>query len=279
MAGSSLRAAAAAVRTRLLGSARTRILLSFLVLLALSTLVSTLALRQILLGRVGERVEQALVQEVNEFRTLAGIGRDPRTSRDFTDLTAVFDVYLERNVPSAGEALFTFAAGRLYRTTASPITSRRLVEQVPSLGAVTDTERGDVVTRDGTVRYLAVPVVFEGEEGGGAFAVTQNLGQEQAEVDQAVQVAAASPWRSWRSRRSWPTSWRAACSRRSTTSRRPRGRSRRPISPAASPCRATTSSPGPRARSTRCSTASSRRSTPSARSSPTRATSCARRSR
>jgi sensor domain CHASE-containing protein len=62
MAGSSLRAAAAAVRTRLLGSARTRILLSFLVLLALSTLVSTLALRQILLGRVGERVEQALVR-------------------------------------------------------------------------------------------------------------------------------------------------------------------------------------------------------------------------
>jgi DNA-binding response OmpR family regulator/HAMP domain-containing protein len=49
--------------------------------------------------------------------------------------------------------------------------------------------RGDVETRDGTVRYLAVPVIFEGEAGG-AFAVTQNLGQEQAEVDQAVQVAA-----------------------------------------------------------------------------------------
>jgi signal transduction histidine kinase len=178
------------LRARLLGSARTRILLSFLVLLAVSTVVSTLALRQILLGRVGERVEQALVQEVDEFRTLAGIGRDPRTSRDFADLTAVFDVYLERNVPSAGEDLFTFAAGRLYRTTASPTASRRLVERIPSLGAVTDTVRGDVVTRDGTVRYLAVPVVFQGEEGGGAFAVTQNLGQEQAEVDQAVQVAA-----------------------------------------------------------------------------------------
>jgi signal transduction histidine kinase len=49
--------------------------------------------------------------------------------------------------------------------------------------------RGDVETGDGTIRYLAVPVVFGGSDAG-AFAVTQNLGREQAEVDQAVQVAA-----------------------------------------------------------------------------------------
>jgi signal transduction histidine kinase len=189
MAGSSLRAAAAAVRTRLLGSARTRILLSFLVLLALSTLVSTLALRQILLGRVGERVEQALVQEVNEFRTLADIGRDPRTGRPFADVRAVFDVYRDRNVLATGEDLFTFVDGRPYLSSASPDASRRLVERVGGLPGASGTVRGDVETPAGTIRYLAVPVVFDREQRG-VFAVTQNLGQEQEEVDQAVQVAA-----------------------------------------------------------------------------------------
>ena len=42
---------------RLLAGARTRVLLAFVILLALSTIASTLALRQILLARAGERVD------------------------------------------------------------------------------------------------------------------------------------------------------------------------------------------------------------------------------
>ena len=70
---------------RLLAGARTRVLLAFVVLLALSTVASTLALRQILLARAGERVEQALVQEYGEFKALARRGVDPSTGEPFGD--------------------------------------------------------------------------------------------------------------------------------------------------------------------------------------------------
>jgi len=70
------------------------VLLAFVVLLALSTLASTLALRQILLARTGERVEEALVQEVKEFSALARDGNNPLTGKPFGgDVKALFDVF------------------------------------------------------------------------------------------------------------------------------------------------------------------------------------------
>ena len=58
--------------------ARTRILAAFVILLAFSTLLSVLAIRQLLIVRTADRVDAALTQEVDEFRTLVR-GRDPRT--------------------------------------------------------------------------------------------------------------------------------------------------------------------------------------------------------
>ena len=176
------------LRDRLLGSARTRILLSFLILLAVSTLVSTLALRQILLARVGERLESALVQEIEEFRALTRDGRNPETGEPFgADIQAVFDVYLRRNVPSAGENLFTFVGTTPYQTTAR--LNGPLARQIAALGPIRRTVRGELDATQGRNRFIAVPVVVGGANRG-AFAVTENLEQEQDEVDQAVQVAA-----------------------------------------------------------------------------------------
>jgi two-component system, OmpR family, sensor kinase len=174
---------------RLLAGARTRVLLAFVILLALSTVASTLALRQILLARAGERVEEALVQEYNEFNALAQDGRNPLSGEPFGgDVKALFDVFLLRNVPTAGEALFTFVDGQLYRQTEG-LTGQRLVDRVRHLGAVEDTERGEIETAVGVVRYLAVPLEVEGVRRG-VFVVTVNLEQERDEVVEAVQTAA-----------------------------------------------------------------------------------------
>jgi signal transduction histidine kinase len=177
---------------RLVAGARTRVLLAFVVLLALSTVASTLALRQILLARTGERVEQALVQEVDEFRKLVRDGRDPRTGEPFgSDVEALFDVFLQRNVPGEGEHIFTFVDGRPHRcspTACEP--NQRLLDRVMELGASTTTERGEVQTPEGEIRYLGVPVEV-GERTRGEFVVTVNLGHEREEVVEAVQVAAA----------------------------------------------------------------------------------------
>jgi signal transduction histidine kinase len=174
---------------RLVAGARTRVLLAFVVLLALSTVASTLALRQILLARAGERVETALVQEVEEFRKLVRDGRNPLTGEPFGgDVRALFDVFLLRNVPSEGEAVFTFVDGRPYKST-DGAPSRRLLGRVRQLADVTGTERGEVDTTTGEVRYLAVPLEIRNRRRG-VFVVTVNLGHERAEVVEAVQTAA-----------------------------------------------------------------------------------------
>ena len=165
---------------RALAGARTRVLLAFVVLLALSTLVSTLALRQILLARAGERVEEALIQEVGEFRE--------QGERSGADVRALFDAFLARNVPAEGEVFFTFLDGRPYRSTEGA-PSERLLARVSQLGRITGTERGEVATTGGDVRYLAVPVSIDGRRRG-VFVVAIDLGQERREVTEAVRVAA-----------------------------------------------------------------------------------------
>ncbi len=175
---------------RLLAGARTRVLLAFVVLLALSTVASTFALRQILLARAGERVEDALVQEVDEFRRLVRDGRNPETGEPFGgDVRSLFDVFLQRNVLHEGEAIFAFVGGRLHDSTDSA-PSRGLSDRVVDLGVTARTERGELETMNGTVRYLAVPVEVDGRGRRGAFVVTVDLANEREEVQEAVQIAA-----------------------------------------------------------------------------------------
>jgi two-component system, OmpR family, sensor kinase len=175
---------------RLLAGARTRVLLAFVILLALSTVASTIALRQILLARAGERVEQALVQEVGEFRQLADKGIDPATGEPFgEDVKALFKVFEDRNVPIEGEATFSFVDGKPNTRGLQERPSPRLFNRLLTLGDVTRAERGEVDTDEGRVRYLAVPLEIDNRQRG-VFVVTVNLSQERAEVVEAVQTAA-----------------------------------------------------------------------------------------
>jgi len=173
---------------RLLRGARTRILAAFVVLLATSTLASAVALREILQARASERVERSLEQEVEEFRRLARDGNNPLTGEPFGgDVKAIFDVYFQRNVPSAGEAVFTFLDGAGdQRSFADP--RPELIAAVSRLARVTASRRGGIGLRSGRVRYLAVPVTIENRRRG-TFVVTYDLREETDEVDEASQVA------------------------------------------------------------------------------------------
>ena len=76
---------------RLPTATRTRILLAFVVLLACSAVVSVVAIRQLLLARVDDRVDAALTQEVEEFRTLVA-GNNPADGTPFNGrLRLIFD--------------------------------------------------------------------------------------------------------------------------------------------------------------------------------------------
>jgi signal transduction histidine kinase len=180
------------MRNRLFSSARSRILASYLVLLLFSTVLSTVALRQVLLSRAGERVDDALVQESEEFRRLAGDGRDPNTGRPFgNDIRAIFEVFLQRNVPAEREAFYTFVRGRPYLETFAPDLPNVRVPEIDALASTRESQGGEVELSDGRrIRYLAVPV-RTGERATGVFAVGIDLTGEIDEVNDAVQLAAA----------------------------------------------------------------------------------------
>jgi signal transduction histidine kinase len=95
---------------------RTRILAAYVFLFALSAAIGLLAFRQSLQIQLEDRVDDALRQETFEFDRLLTDGRDPETGEAFASLTALFDVYFARNVPSRDEAFIGFVEGELYRS-------------------------------------------------------------------------------------------------------------------------------------------------------------------
>jgi signal transduction histidine kinase len=174
----------------LLRGARTRVLAAFVILLAFSTLLSVLAIRQLLLVRTGDRVDAALTQEVDEFRTLVR-GSDPADGTPFRGrLNRIFEVYFDRNVPGSGETLIAYYEGRYYADESAAVGGAIPQDAWPPRWAtLTEAERGDIETAIGTVRYLAVPVRF-GNEVRGVFVVAASLTSEREEVEDAVRLAA-----------------------------------------------------------------------------------------
>jgi two-component system OmpR family sensor kinase len=177
-------------RGRFFASARVRILASYLVLLLFSTVVGTIVLREVLLARTGERVDDALVQETQEFRRLARDGRDPRTGDPFgNDVRAIFDVFLDRNVPAENEAFFTYVGGEAHQPSFAPGLRNLRIPEINALAGTRRAQRGEIELDDGTrFRYVAVPV----ETGGrarGVFAVAIDLSGELDEVNDALRIA------------------------------------------------------------------------------------------
>jgi two-component system, OmpR family, sensor kinase len=175
----------------LLRGARTRILAAFVILMAFSTLLSVLAIRQLLLARTADRVDAALTQEVEEFRTLVS-GNNPADGTPFRGrLRLIFDTFFDRNVPGEGETLIAYVDGRQYAFESAARGGAIQEDDHPARWAeLRRSERGDFETPAGaTVRYLAVPI--EGAEGlQGVFVVASSLSSERREVEEAVRLAA-----------------------------------------------------------------------------------------
>lgn len=176
---------------RITGGVRPRILASYVILLAIAAFASVLAVRQVLLVRLDDRVEEDLQQEVEEFRALAG-GSDPQTGRPFgDDVKAIFRTYLDRNVPDDDEELITVPRkGAAERDGGDNTESFTFGDFVGRWRTLDEVERGDIDTPGGPARYVAIPV--EGAPGTlGTFAVAIFTADEREQVDEAVQIVAA----------------------------------------------------------------------------------------
>ncbi len=178
------------VRRGLFGSIRVRILAAVVVLLAGSSAVSIVQLRDVLLDRLDEEITASLEREAEEFQLLVD-GLDPRTGRPFgPDVRAVFDVYFAREVPDDGETLLAFAGTQLYRTEAasSGVDPQRLTEAVDHWLTLREPERGVRMTPAGEVAYLAIPTVDD--EPPGLFVIVNSPVTERGEIEDAVKTQA-----------------------------------------------------------------------------------------
>ena len=187
------RAARRGWRGRILGSARARILIGALTLLAGTIAVSIIADRALLLSQLADRIDDQLAQEVAEFQQLAAEGIDPERGEPFgADVTAIFDTFFARNIPDADEVFLGLVDGRPYvRTADAPYPVEEVTSLVRTWGAATTPGYGTTATPGGELRWLVVPVLVAGQdEPAGTFVVARFPARERSEVDDAVRAAA-----------------------------------------------------------------------------------------
>jgi two-component system, OmpR family, sensor kinase len=160
------------------------------ILLALSAVLSTLAVRQLLLIRLEDQVSDSLEQEVLEFDRLYTDGRDPATGKPFTSLKALFNVYFERNVPSNEEALLAFAGGELHESNLDRFPIDRVPAQTQAYWEILSRRpsrsdgrvSGEYDTDEGKA-YFRVVRIRERDEVG-AFVVTALPAGEHSEISE-----------------------------------------------------------------------------------------------
>src|SRR5690606_1615201 len=139
---------------------------------------------------MNDDVNSQLRQEVDEVIQLTS-GRNPETGEPFgDDIGAIFDTFLRRNVPVAGEGLFTLVDGRPFASTVAPVQlleDPAIVELWSSLEAPAQDE---IDTAAGPARYLAVPVRDSSQEIAGVFAVAIFLDERRADVNRVINTGA-----------------------------------------------------------------------------------------
>ncbi len=180
-------------RYSFLSGIRARMLAWFVVLLALATAGSVFAVDQILLRRLDQRINSALVQEAREVGVLSR-GNDPETGEPFSGrVRKIFRVFLGRNLPSRNEAIITFVDGDPFLRSRPEVVPYRLdrdPELVSRWARLRDTERGSVDTPAGRVEFLAVPVRSP-RPSNGVFVVAIFRDLEREEIDPALAGVAA----------------------------------------------------------------------------------------
>lgn len=168
---------------------RTRILAAYCLLMFVSTVIAIFAIRQALLVRLQGQVEKALTQEIQEFRLLVD-GRDPETAQPFgDDITAIFRVFLNRNIPKEHEYLIALLPDQVYRSI--PIELPPLINQDSDIVQVwqgfMQPQQGTIGTYANQIVYLAEPVKIDGNVLG-VFVVAISIADERKEIDAATRV-------------------------------------------------------------------------------------------
>ncbi len=170
-------------------SIRVRIVLGYLVLLTTALTIAVVVTRQVQINRVERDIETEQLREVEEISLLAGDGRNPDTGEPFgNDVAAIFDVFLDRNIPLDDEDYYTLVDGQEYEPSKLAPDLYAVAELMEVWRAVGESTITRLETEFGEVWSLAVPVTDGDGNVLGVFAVVSFPDDDQSEVDQVVRV-------------------------------------------------------------------------------------------
>ncbi|MBD2776575.1 HAMP domain-containing protein [Iningainema sp. BLCCT55] len=157
--------------------------------MACSTLVSILAIRQVLLARLEEQVENFLTQEVKQFRRLTQGTNQTRTKPLRDDVAAIFDLFLSRNIPHDDGFFITLLNGKFYKSSpqALPATLQPNSDLVKHWEKLTQPQRGlKKLTSTNSIYYQAEPV--KKGKTHGVFVIAYLTSNAHQQVNRAVVV-------------------------------------------------------------------------------------------
>ncbi|QWB28474.1 ATP-binding protein [Streptomyces koelreuteriae] len=176
-------------------SARVRILLWLLLVMAVALASVAMTTRSFLLRDVDNRINRLLTQETGEFANFEERGGDPQTGRPFTDANRLLTVFLERQYPDADEELI----GLVGRAGGDPRQIRQrhdlpvalpLHRDPAAKRAVFDSPESSGVLRrpEGEIRWAKVTVAQQGRAPEAAFVVAFHPEREQARVNDMFRI-------------------------------------------------------------------------------------------
>jgi signal transduction histidine kinase len=173
-------------RRPLLGDVRNRVLVSFLVLLIVSTAASLLVLREVLLSRLGTEVQERLTEQVDSLRLLSDRG-DPATGEPFGgSLDQLFMTYLKRERPLEDGALVTYIEGEPNGS----VPEGAFADTLSELADITQPTSGELSDPAGDLRFVAVPVTARDGEVSGVLVAAKLLTDDRDRVESAVRISA-----------------------------------------------------------------------------------------
>ncbi len=192
---------------RVAGEARTRILIWYAVLMALSMLVAILTIRWLLFASIDARVREDLASEVEIFTTKVtanfgvqgevlppskGEQKSVARSSSQEKLAKVIEAYLSRQLPDDDSYLIAIINEQFYKSSprALPKPLQRDSKLMKYWAKLNRSEQGELETLDsniGKVIYIVEPVKIDGETIG-IFAAAHTTAGERAEGLDAVTV-------------------------------------------------------------------------------------------
>ncbi|MGH2952398.1 MAG: ATP-binding protein [Solirubrobacterales bacterium] len=170
-------------RKSLLAGVRSRVLVSFLALLVVSTAASVFVLREVLISRIGEEVEEDLAASVEPLRALS---EQADAGDSIGGTRGLLDAFLDQNAAPVDGALVAFLDGRPYGGVSTAPPEANLPQSIAPLGTETTPQSGPLDTSLGEARYVAVPIAGEPPAVVVAVALTDD---KRDQVESAVQIA------------------------------------------------------------------------------------------